>query len=129
MSHMRVSIVCCDDSPEKFSHVVETAIQHGDWEDMVISTELQEIPPGTTREFHNAAHHPEHGPVTYFQEVHEGGFSVGTGDPAKPQETFFGPGSWVAFTDDQGPGHSSQVGPSGVKRTLRVLKGLLQPSE
>ena len=39
---------------------------------------------------------------------------------------YIGAGRPVAFMDDHGPGHSSKVGPDGVWRTLRELKGHLQ---
>jgi len=51
--------------------------------------------------------------------------SILFGDPENQQETFFGAGSYVGFIDDEGPGHGSKVGPEGVIRTLRVLKGHL----
>lgn len=61
--------------------------------------------------------------VTFLQEIHDGGFYVYVGDPSCLQEHYFGPGSWVAFNDDQGAGHASKVGPSGCTRTMRVLSG------
>ena len=94
-------------------------------DELIIETIEQDLEAGRERGLHNAAHHEVHGPVTYLQHVHSGGFFVTVGHPDHLEETYFGPGSWVAFTDDQGPGHGSRVGPDGVKRTLRVLKGLL----
>lgn len=89
----------------------------------VLETIKQELDAGTARELHNAAHHPEHGPVTYFQQVNRGGFTVIVGAPDNLRKTWFGTGSFVAFMDDEGPGHGSRVGPEGVQRTLRVLEG------
>ncbi len=111
------------------SRIVETKVDLTRLDELVLETIEQQLAAGTTRELHNAAHHPEHGPVTYFQQVNEGGFSVFVGSADSLQETFFGAGSLVAFIDDQGPGHASKVGPDGVQRTLRVLKGHLEISD
>ena len=74
---------------------------------------------------HLAAAHPEHGQVTYLQEVTEGGFFVYVGEPDALQEHWFGAGSWVAFCDDSGSGHASKAGPEGCTRTFRMLRGHL----
>ncbi len=126
MSALRINVVCCDASPQKFSQIVQTELAPGLLEELLLDTVEQELAAGESRGLHNAAHHAEHGPVTYLQQVHEGGFSILFGDPDNQQETFFGAGSYVAFIDDEGPGHGSKVGPEGVKRTLRVLKGHLE---
>ena len=125
MSTLKINVVCCDRSAEKLSQIVETELDSTALVELVLDTIPQEAEAGEARDLHNAAHHVEHGPVTYLQEVHEGGFSILVGDPENLQETFFGAGSFVAFIDDEGPGHGSRVGPEGVKRTLRVLKGHL----
>lgn len=125
MSTLKINVVCCDGSPEKLSQIVEIELDSTSLVELVLDTIPQEAEAGEARDLHNAAHHAEHGPVTYLQEVHEGGFSILVGDPENLQETFFGAGSFVAFIDDEGPGHGSKVGPDGVKRTLRVLKGHL----
>lgn len=126
MSTLKINVVCCDDSPEKLSRIVETELDSTSLVERVLDTISQEAAAGEARDLHNAAHHAEHGPVTYLQEVHEGGFSILVGDPENLQETFFGAGSFVAFIDDEGPGHGSRVGPDGVRRTLRVLKDHLE---
>ena len=126
MSQLKMSIVCCDTSPAKFSRIVEIMIDESVIAARLLETTEQDLPANLARDFHNAALHPEHGEVTYFQQVNEGGFAVQVGDPANPQETFFGPGSYVAFSDSYGPGHASKVGPEGVKRTFRLLKGHLE---
>ena len=123
MSALRINVVCCDASPQKFSQIVQAELAPGLLEELLLDTVEQELAAGEARGLHNAAHHAEHGPVTYLQQVHEGGFSILFGDTDNQQETFFGAGSYVAFIDDEGPGHGSRVGPEGVKRTLRVLKG------
>ena len=123
MSALKINVVCCDDSPQKFSQIMQTELDAALLEKLLLDTVEQEVSAGESRGLHNAAHHAEHGPVTYLQQVHEGGFSILFGDPENQQETFFGVGSYVAFIDDEGPGHGSKVGPEGVKRTLRVLKG------
>ncbi|NQV26193.1 MAG: hypothetical protein HQ518_17705 [Rhodopirellula sp.] len=125
MATLKINVVCCDGSPSKFSQIVEVELDSGILNERLLDTIPQEAAAGESRRLHNAAHHAEHGPVTYLQEVHEGGFSVMSGNPENQQETFFGAGSYVAFIDDEGPGHGSRVGPEGVKRTLRVLKGHL----
>ncbi|MGZ0172435.1 MAG: hypothetical protein ACKVHE_23090 [Planctomycetales bacterium] len=125
MSNLKISVVCCEDSAGKLSTIVETSLDSALLDELVLDTVEQEVAASESRGLHNAAHHAEHGPVTYLQQVHEGGFSILFGDPDNQQETFFGAGSYVGFIDDEGPGHGSKVGPEGVKRTLRVLKGHL----
>lgn len=125
MSILKISLVCCDDTPAQLTRIVETELDSALLDKLVVETIEQELEAGVARDLHNAAHHPEHGPVTYFQQVHQGGFSVFVGAADNLQETFFGAGSLVAFIDDQGPGHGSKVGPAGVRRTMRILKGLL----
>lgn len=119
----KIKVVCCDDSPQQYSQVVELNLDLETVE--VLETVEQQLGPHFPRELHNAAHHEQHGPVTYLQEVHEGGFSIFVGPPNQLVEHFIGPGQMAAFMDDQGPGHGSKVGPNGVQRTLRVLKGHL----
>jgi hypothetical protein len=126
MSQLKISVVCCDDTPEKHSRILETELDSDALDTLVLETTEQELSAGATKELHNAAHHPDHGPVTYLQQVNQGGFFVLVGAPDGLQETLFNAGSWVAFIDDEGPGHGSRVGPDGVQRTLRVLKGHLE---
>lgn len=123
MSKLNVSVVCCDDTPEKHSQIVEIELDAASLENLVLEKSEQQLAAAEERGLHNAAHHAEHGPVTYLQQVNEGGFSVLFGSPDDLQESFFGPGSLVAFIDDDGPGHGSKVGPDGVQRTFRILKG------
>ncbi|MCO8121717.1 hypothetical protein NHH03_08215 [Stieleria sp. TO1_6] len=126
MNPLTLRVICCDDTPERHTQIVTLEIPAETIERQVLETVEQTIEAGVERGLHNAAHHPDHGPVTYFQTVHSGGFYVTVGAPDDLQESYFGPGSLVAFCDDQGPGHGSRVGPEGVQRTLRVLKGLLR---
>jgi hypothetical protein len=123
MSEVKISVVCCDETPKKYSRIVEITINASLLNEGLLSTAEQEVAANEEKGLHNAAIHPEHGAVTYLQQVHEGGFSVLVGDPDDLQETFFGPGKFVAFIDAEGPGHASKVGPDGVKRTFRMLKG------
>jgi hypothetical protein len=125
MSMLKISVVCCDDSPEKYSRIVESELDSSQFDALVVETVEQQVAAGEEREMHNASHHAVHGPVTYLQQVNTGGFSVFVGPPGSLRETFFGAGQMVAFMDDQGPGHASKVGPDGAQRTLRVLKGHL----
>lgn len=125
MSSIPLAVVYCDPTAPHHSRVTDLTLPRSEFEDRVIRTIEQKLGAGEARELHNAAHDPEHGPVTYVQEVHEGGFSVFTGPPDGLQERFFGPGTFVGFMDDLGPGHASRVGSEGVRRTLRVLKGHL----
>ena len=125
MSMLKLSVVCCDDTPAKLSRIVETELDSKSLDALVLETIEQQLAAGEAKPLHNAAHHAKHGPVTYLQQIHQGGFSVFVGAPDRLQEMFFGAGSLVAFIDDQGPGHGSKVGPEGVRRTLRVLKGHL----
>jgi hypothetical protein len=107
----------------KLSEFVNVTVNPGHLESRLLHTAEQVVPPNEMKDWHNAVHHEEHGPVTYMQQVHQGGFSVRVGDPKKPDERFFGAGCWVAFIDSEGPGHTSCVGPEGVTRTFRMLKG------
>lgn len=125
VNRVAVSVVCCEPVEPWHSRLVEILLESDELERRILRTVEQEMPAGAVRELHNAAHDPEHGPVTYLQQVHDGGFSVLVGPPEQLRETFFGPGSYVAFMDDRGPGHASIVGPQGVRRTLRVLQGHL----
>lgn len=125
MNPIQISVVCCEPQEPHLSRIVETTIPAAEFESRVLRTAEQTLAAGEARELHNAAHDPEHGPVTYVQQVHTGGFSVFTGRPDRLQERFFGPGTYVGFMDDRGPGHASKVGPDGVRRTLRVLRGHL----
>lgn len=126
MNRIALSVVCCEVAEPHHSRLVPLELERDEFDRRVLRTVEQNLPAGEARELHNAAHDPEHGPVTYVQQVHEGGFSVFVGPPGQLRETFFGPGSFVAFMDDRGPGHASKVGPNGVRRTLRVLRGHLQ---
>lgn len=125
MSTHSISIVCCDDSAERISRIVPSTIDQDYIDSHLLETTEQTVAANEQREMHNAAHHAEHGPVTYLQQVNEGGFAVMVGPADDLRETFFGPGSLIAFMDDEGPGHASKVGPEGVVRTLRVLIGHL----
>lgn len=125
MSRLKISVVCCDETSQRHSRIIPSELDSDDLPSLVLETIEQEPAAGEEKGLHNAAHHPEQGPVTYLQRVNSGGFSVFVGDPDNLQETFFGPGSLIAFMDDEGPGHASRVGPDGVQRTLRVLKGHL----
>ena len=125
ISTFKISVVCCDTSPEKLSQIVESELDSTLRDELILDTIEQVLAAGETKDLHNAAHHEEHGPVTYLQQVHEGGFTVLVGEPGNLKSTFFGAGTHVAFMDDEGPGHGSKVGSEGVKRTLRILKGHL----
>jgi len=120
-----ISLVCCGPVEPWHSRIVEISLDPDELNRRVLRTVEQQVTAGEARELHNAAFDPDHGPVTYLQQVHEGGFSVFVGTPDQLRETFFGPGAYVGFMDDRGPGHASRVGPNGVRRTLRVLKGHL----
>ena len=125
-NQINVSLVCCDDSPSKLSRIVELKIDSALLEDRLISSAEQEVDANEAKGLHLAAHHADHGVVTYLQQVNEGGFFVYVGDPQNLQEHWFGPGTYVAFNDDQGPGHASKVGPEGCKRTFRMLRDHLE---
>lgn len=126
MAELKISVVCCDETAEKRSRIVETTLDRSKLDELVLDTAEQEVAANEAKGLHNAAEHAEYGPVTYLQQVNEGGFSVLVGDPENLQDVFFGPGTYVAFIDSEGPGHGSKVGPDGVKRTFRLLKGHLK---
>ncbi len=125
MSKLKITVVCCDTSPAKLSQFVEIELDSTLLDELVLDTIEQQLGANEAREMHNAAHHANHGPVTYLQQVKAGGFSIFVGAPDDLKERYFEAGSLVAFIDDQGPGHASKVGKNGVQRTLRVLKGHL----
>ena len=125
----RASVVCCENTPQKNTRIVDIDLDMSAIEPRVIEIIEQQLEANTERELHNAAHHDVHGPVTYLQQVHDGGFFVSVGEPGNLTERFFGPGTLVAFMDDEGPGHGSRVGPDGIVRTLRVIKGHLDVSK
>lgn len=123
MSEINISIVCCDDTPDQHSKIVEVTVDESILASRLLDSAEQTLPPNEAKGLHNAALHPDHGPVTYLQQVNEGGFGVLVGDPADLKETFFAAGTYVGFIDSEGPGHASKVGPEGVARTFRMLKG------
>ncbi len=129
MNKLKIDLVCCDETPDRYTQIVPIEVDESLIDALVIETVEQDLEAGRTRGLHNAAHQEPYGPVTYFQTVHSGGFSVSVGHPDQLTETFFGPGSLVAFSDDQGPGHGSLVGPDGVQRTMRILRGRLRPAQ
>ena len=119
----KIRVICCSASAGKFSQIVDFELDLDAVE--LLETHEQQLGPHVTRDMHNAAHHDTHGPVTYLQEVTEGGFAVYVGPPDQLTEHFIGAGEMAAFMDDEGPGHGSKVGPDGVKRTMRIIKGHL----
>ena len=105
--------------------MVTTTLNPAELESRLISETQQELAAGEAKGLHLAAESPEHGLVTYLQQVSDGGFFVYVGDPENLEEHWFGEGTWVAFNDHQGTGHASKVGPDGCKRTFRLLRGHL----
>ena len=77
-------------SGRRLSEFVDISLDSSLLEARVIETAVQVLAPNEAKGLHNAAHHPEHGAVTYMQEVTEGGFSVFVGDPKKLEERYFG---------------------------------------
>ncbi|QDT11400.1 hypothetical protein [Planctomycetes bacterium K23_9] len=123
-----ISLVCCQDTPAQHSQIVTIEANTSVLSDQLISEAQQNLDANESKGLHLAAEHETHGPVSYVQQVNEGGFFVYVGDPAALTEHWFGPGSYVAFVDSQGTGHASKVGPEGCKRTFRMLKGHLKPT-
>lgn len=121
-----LSLVRCASTDDKRSEIVETSISRADLEERLISQAEQIVAANEAKGLHLAAASDEHGLVTYVQEVIQGGFFVYVGDPNELQEHWIGAGSWVAFIDHEGTGHASKVGPDGVKRNFRMLKGHLE---
>lgn len=72
MGKLKVRVVCCDDTPERRSRMVEAEVDSEPLDERVLETIEQELAAGEAKDLHNAAHHPEEGPVTYFQQIHEG---------------------------------------------------------
>ena len=120
-----VSLVRCDETDACRSQMTQTSILREALDARTLSTAVQQVAANEAKGMHLAAPHPDHGEVTYLQEVTQGGFFVYVGAPESLQEHWFGPGSWVAFNDDRGSGHASKVGPEGCTRTFRMLKGHL----
>jgi len=120
---IQLSLVRCDDTQEQRSRMTQTTIDPATIESRTISSAVQQVAANEAKGLHLAAAHPDHGQVTYLQEVTAGGFFVYVGEPDALEEHWFGPGSWVGFNDEQGSGHASKVGPEGCTRTFRMLKG------
>ncbi len=122
---IKVSLVRCAEMPTKPSEMASTTLAPAALAEKLITTTQQSLDANEAKGLHLAAAHPEHGQVTYLQEVTEGGFFVYVGKPDALEEHWFGAGDWVAFNDDAGSGHASKVGPDGCTRTFRMLRGHL----
>ncbi len=122
---IKVSLVRCAEMPTKPSEMASTTLTPAALAEKTITTAQQNLDANEAKGLHLAAAHPEHGQVTYLQEVTEGGFFVYVGEPDTLEEHWFGAGDWVAFNDDAGSGHASKVGPDGCTRTFRMLRGHL----
>ncbi len=122
---IKVSLVRCAEMPTKPSEMASTTLTPAALAEKTITTAQQNLDANEAKGLHLAAAHPEHGQVTYLQEVTEGGFFVYVGEPDALEEHWFGAGDWVAFNDDAGSGHASKVGPDGCTRTFRMLRGHL----
>ncbi|MAI73264.1 MAG: hypothetical protein CMM01_20475 [Rhodopirellula sp.] len=122
---IKVSLVRCGDMPLKFSEMASTTLTPAAMAEKTISTVEQKLDANESKGLHLAAAHPEHGQVTYLQQVTEGGFFVYVGEPDALEEHWFGAGACVAFNDDAGSGHASKVGPDGCTRIFRLLRGHL----
>ena len=119
-----VAVVRYEDTKRKLSVIVDVAVDLQLLEERQLGTEtVEELPKDASHGMRNAVHHLEHGVVTYMQQVVAGGVFVYVNDPKKPQERFFGPGSWVAFQDAKGPGHAQRVGPGGATVRTLLIKG------
>lgn len=123
---IELSLVRCSNDEKNTSEIVSMSTDLATLEEKLISKDVQELEANLARGLHLAADQPDHGgPVTYVQEILEGGFFVYVGNPDALEEHWFGPGTWVAFNDNQGTGHASKVGPDGCKRMFRMLRGQL----
>ncbi|HBV64943.1 MAG TPA: hypothetical protein DEF45_18195 [Rhodopirellula sp.] len=122
---IKVSLVRCATMPLKRSEMASATLLPAAIAEKTIATVQQKLNANEAKGLHLAAAHPEHGQVTYLQEVTEGGFFVYVGEPDALQEYWFGVGDWVAFNDDAGSGHASKIGPDGCTRTFRMLRGHL----
>ena len=120
-----VSVVHCS-GKRNLSKFTDVTVTMKKIESSCITSAEQKVDANEAKGLHNGALHDEHGKVTYLQQVNKGGFYVLVGDPKKLKEKFFAAGSFVAFIDFEGPGHASRVGPKGVERTFRLLKGHLK---
>jgi hypothetical protein len=120
-----VSVVHCS-GKRRLSKFTDVTVTMKKIESSCITSAEQKVKANDAKGLHNGALHDEHGKVTYLQQVNKGGFYVLVGDPKKLKEKFFAAGSFVAFIDFEGPGHASRVGPKGVERTFRMLKGHLK---
>ena len=122
---IKVSLVRCATMPLKRPEMASATLLPAAIAEKTIATVQQKLNANEAKGLHLAAAHPEHGQVTYLQEVTEGGFFVYVGEPDALQEYWFGVGDWVAFNDDAGSGHASKIGPDGCTRTFRMLRGHL----
>jgi hypothetical protein len=122
---IELSLVRCAATDDKRAEMIRTTLDPAQIEQQLIHESEQVIEADQAKGLHLAAVDKEHGPVTYLQQVTDGGFFVYVGDPASLEEHWFGEGSWVAFNDHEGTGHASKVGPDGCTRTFRMLRGHL----
>lgn len=124
LKKQRITIVYSS-GKHKYSKFVDIEVELKKIKTLTLKTEQQKVDANDDKDLHNGALHAQHGKVTYLQQVKKGGFFVRVGNPEKLSERYFGAGSFVGFIDVEGPGHGSRVGPKGVERTFRLLKGHL----
>ncbi len=68
---IRVGLVRCSETPLDRSEMVATSLRRSEIEERLISTVQQQVSANEAKGLHLAAAHPDHGRVTYLQEVTE----------------------------------------------------------
>ncbi len=118
-----IDLVRWDGSEVGTAEIVRMEVSLVEIEARLISKTEETLPAGRARGLHLAEDHPEHGAVTYLQEILEGEFFVYVGPSNNLQEHVYRAGDWVGFIDNQGLGHASRVGNTGCTRRFHFLKG------
>ena len=118
-----IYLIRWDGSEAGTAEVVRMEVEQSEIESRMISRTEETLPAGRARGLHLAENHPEHGPVTYLQEILSGEFFVYVGQPDNLQEHVFREGDWAGFIDNQGLGHASRVGDNGCSRRFHFLRG------
>lgn len=118
-----IHLVRNDGSAAGTAEVVRMVVALEEIEQRLISRTEEKLPAGRARGLHLAENHPEHGPVTYLQEILDGEFYVYVGTEQQLDEHCFRAGDWVGFIDNHGLGHASRVGNAGCRRRFHFLRG------
>ena len=122
-STMEIHLI--SNNKDRFSQVTKGRILATELMQRVFHVEHQTLFPLTEKEAHNAAPDSQ-GAITHILIMAFGSVKIGIGQELKKQ--YFGPGSILCFTDQEGLGHSSIVGASGCDRIYMQARGHIRTS-